>query len=93
METEIKDRQFCPICAAEIKVVLRYPNYVCRSCASKASSADGRRLNFYNESLSGGFLAFFADTNEPYDSHVCFIEGVQCRADQAHFGGIVIEKM
>ena len=93
METEIKDKQFCPICDAEVEVVLRYPNYVCRKCAGKASSADGRRLIFCNENLSGGFIAFYADTNESYDSHVCFIEDIRCRVDEAHFGGIVIEKI
>jgi len=93
METKIKGKQFCPICGAEVAVVLRYPNYVCRQCAGKASSADRRKLSFCNKSHSGGFLAFYADTNEPYDSHVCFIEGIRCRADEARFGGIVIEKI
>lgn len=93
METEVKDKQFCLICGAEVLVNLRYPNYVCRSCADKASAADGSKLKFCNESLSGGFLAFYAETNEPYDSHICFIEGIKCRADEARFGGIVVEKI
>lgn len=46
---------------------------------------------FYNESLSGGYLANYADTNERYNSHECFIAGVRCRADEAYLGGIVIE--
>jgi len=50
-----------------------------------------RPLKFYNESISGGFLGFYSDTNEKYDSHVCYIDGVKCRADEAYFGGIVIE--
>ena len=93
METQIKDEQFCPICAAAVAVSPRYPNYLCPRCAALASSADGRPLNFYNESFSGGFLAFYADTNEIYDSHICFVEGIECRADEARFGGIVIEKL
>ena len=93
METEIKYKQFCPICGAEVKVILRYPNYVCRRCAGKASSAGGRLLSFYNEDFGGGFLAYYRDTGESFNSHTCFIEGVRCRADEAHFGGIVIEKM
>lgn len=93
METEIKEKQFCPICSAEVRIVSRHPNYVCHRCAAKASSADGRRLYFCNENLSGGFLAFYADTDESYDSHICFIEDVRCRADEARFGGIVIEKI
>jgi len=93
METKIKEKQFCPICDAEVEVVLRYPNYVCRKCAGKANLADRRKLIFCNKDHSGGFVAFYADTKESYDSHVCFIEGVRCRADEARFGGIVIEKI
>ena len=31
------------------------------------------------------------DTGDSYDSHDCWIDGVACRADEARFGGIVIE--
>ncbi len=91
METEIIEKQFCPICGIAVRKFERYPNYVCQNCAEKAVSKDGRPLKFYNESLSGGFLAFYADTDEKYDSHVCFIEDVECFADEARFGGIVIQ--
>jgi len=57
----------------------------------KASSQDGRALLFYNQSLSGGFVAQYADTREIYLSHTCYINGVKCYADEAHFGGIVIQ--
>ncbi len=46
---------------------------------------------FSNESLSGGFIAKYADTGEGRDSHVCFIDGVKCWADEAHMGGIIIQ--
>jgi hypothetical protein len=46
---------------------------------------------FSNVSLSGGFVARYADTGEARDSHVCFIGGVKCRADEARFGGIIIQ--
>lgn len=85
--------QFCPICKIEVQISERYPKYVCRVCAKKACSENGRPLEFFNESLSGGFLAFYSDTREKYDSHICFIENVKCFADEARFGGIVIEKM
>jgi len=91
METKI-EKYSCPICHAELSPNPRYPNYVCRDCAGKAVSADGRRLEFYNVSLSGGFQAVYSDTKEVHNSHECFIEGVKCRADEARFGGIVIER-
>jgi hypothetical protein len=54
-------------------------------------SADGRPLIFYNQDLSGGFDVRYADTQEPYSSHQCFIEGIKCFADEAHLGGIVVQ--
>jgi ADP-ribosylglycohydrolase len=91
METEI-EKYSCPICRTETPPNPRYPNLVCRSCAGKAVSADGRRLEFYNVGLAGGYSAIYSDSKEVYDSHECFIEGVKCRADEARFGGIVVER-
>jgi hypothetical protein len=36
-------------------------------------------------------MAVVTETGEPYDSHLCLINGVPCYADEARFGGIVIE--
>ena len=82
----------CPICAASgLKVWNRYPDYVCGSCANKVVSETGRKLRFYNDSLSGGFTAEYADTGEKRHSHDCYIDGILCHAGEARFGGIVIE--
>jgi hypothetical protein len=86
-----EDRQFCPICGAEVPRVARYPRYVCPNCAGKAQDENDRPLEFHNESFSGGFVARYADTGEERESHVCFIEDVRCWADEARFGGIVIQ--
>jgi hypothetical protein len=48
-------------------------------------------LEFFNTDLSGGFVARYRDTLETYRSHACWIDGVPCHADEARFGGIVIE--
>lgn len=87
----MEPRQQCPICASAVEPNPRYPRYLCGECASQATSSDGRPLSFYNTSLSGGYRAEYADTREPYDSHACWVRGVPCRADEARFGGIVIE--
>jgi hypothetical protein len=84
---------FCPVCHATLEYLFRYPNYVCQSCYSKATDKDGRLLGFYNTAISGGFEALYLDTNEVYDSHICYIDGIECYADEARFGGIVIEKI
>lgn len=90
METQV-EKQFCPICKTEVQYSQRYPLYVCANCFKKAASVDNRPLSFTNLSLSGGFAAYYADTKEIYDSHVCFIENIECIADEARFGGIVIQ--
>jgi hypothetical protein len=83
----------CPICKVELKPIPRYPNYVCKTCASMATDKDGRKLKFSNIDMSGGFMARFDDTNEEYNSHTCYINGFECHADEARFGGIVIQKI
>lgn len=86
-------KQECPICSAEVAERPRYPRYVCRTCATRAQSADGRPLAFWNAGLAGGFVAQYRDTDEEYSSHECFVDGVRCHADEAKFGGIVIEAL
>ena len=81
----------CPICSVIIEKSRRYPNCVCNNCRYRACDENGRLLKFRNQDLSGGFLANYIDTNEKYDSHICFIDNVKCYADEAHFGGIVVE--
>lgn len=81
----------CPICGTSLEPVPRYPRLVCPHCASKAVAADGRPLQVSNTGFSGGFEARYADTGEPCASHACWINGIPCHADEAHFGGIVVE--
>ncbi|CAG1772988.1 hypothetical protein BAC2_03363 [uncultured bacterium] len=83
--------QFCPICGSAVPPSARYPRYVCARCAAKACSVDGRPLRFFNLSFSGGLGAKYADTDEPYDNSICYIDGIQCLAGEAHMGGIVIQ--
>ena len=82
--------QFCPICGVAVEPNVRYRNYICFECCGKAVDEDGRKLGFGNESFSGGFVAWYSDTNETRDSHICYIDGIECYADEAHMGGIVI---
>lgn len=85
--------QTCPICGAAVEPYPRYPKYVCSDCRNRASDFNGRKLLFYNASFSGGYIAYYADGDgkEEYNSHDCYIDGIRCKADEARFGGIVIE--
>lgn len=82
--------QICPICSTAVGVSERYPNYVCEKCYLRAADEEGRSLKFHNVSFSGGFVAIYADTREERNSHICYIDGIKCWADEAHMGGIVI---
>ena len=83
--------QACPVCAQGVRPNMRYPAYLCHDCSKSAVSPDGRPLEFFNLSLSGGYGARYADTGEPYPSHECLVAGIRCHADEARFGGIVIQ--
>ncbi len=84
--------QRCPICGSTVPANPRYPRCLCADCASRATAPDGRPLRFHNIAASGGFQAFYADTDAPYPGHDCRVDGIACRADEARFGGIVIER-
>ena len=81
----------CPICQAKVAHWERYPNQVCERCANKSSDAYGRRLQFSNESLSGGFKVFYRDNGAEYARQICYIDGRKCFAGEHRFGGIVVE--
>lgn len=63
--------------------------HLCRVRAS-GNDKDGRALWFTNVSVSGGFEAYYRDSNEPYPSHICYVDGRKCWVDEAHMGGIVV---
>ncbi|WP_226389172.1 hypothetical protein [Penaeicola halotolerans] len=85
--------QSCSICRTAVKPNNRYPNYVCSTCATKATDQNGKFLKFSNLDYHGGFLAKYQESGELYNSHTCYIDGIACHADEAYFGGIVIEKI
>jgi hypothetical protein len=41
--------------------------------------------------MGGGFAAKYVDDGAEYPGHECYIDGVKCYADEAHFGGVVIQ--
>lgn len=85
----------CPICGTEQPALAKYPGYLCRACVARASTADGRRLALVNTSAAGGFAARYADTGELCEevtlTHVVYVDGVRCWADEGRLGGIVVQ--
>ncbi len=83
--------QFCKICNVEVVYQSRYPAYVCSSCAGKITDIDGRSVVFSNFDSGGGLIGHYRGNQQPYESNVCFIDGRKCIANEARFGGVVIE--
>lgn len=86
----------CAICGEPVDHDPRYPRQVCRVCRRRATDAAGRKVGFGNLSMSGGFWGYYADVEDPekhpYNEHECFIDSIRCWADEAHMGGIVVER-
>ena len=83
--------QRCPICKVQVEANSRYPRYLCEACSSRTVDAFDRELSFRNTSLGGGFAATDVPSGQTHDRHVCFVDGVPCWADEARFGGIVVQ--
>lgn len=81
----------CPACCVSLAFQLRYPRALCRDCSARTADADGRPIEYSNESLSGGLVAMYAGTHEPYTKRRCFVDGIECQADEARFGGVVVQ--
>ena len=79
----------------------RYPKLVCSDCFSKTTDKDGRKIYFFNDFAKSkevdntyewiGPGAQYIDTKETYNSVICYINGIECKANEGRFGGIVIE--
>lgn len=90
----------CPVCGSSTAHTDRYPASVCVDCAGRATDSEGRRIIGYNESLSGGLIVFYAESDrgpqaelatEVLETGRCWIDGIECTIGEARFGGVVIE--
>ena len=84
------EQQRCPICHKQVLPVSRYPKYICQDCEGKITDEAGNPVHYHNTSLLGsGIQGIYRDTEEIYDSKICYIADVKCKAIEARFGGIV----
>lgn len=96
--TEIK--QWCSNCDKEVYFQGRYPKYICTDCASKEKlDADGNLLEFFNLDFSGGLKIIYKDKNgntiredDTQQYCDCIIDNKLYFAQEARFGGIVIQR-
>ncbi|RZJ69323.1 MAG: hypothetical protein EOO45_13725 [Flavobacterium sp.] len=86
--------QPCFNCRNNVHYNPRYPKYICGQCQSLLTDATGRPVEYFNTGWSGtGCKGYFAGTNqkEEYNSDTCYIADKSFTAEEARFGGIVIQ--
>jgi predicted RNA-binding Zn-ribbon protein involved in translation (DUF1610 family) len=89
--TKNMEKHACPICGTSLSLYERYPRYVCPKCAEKTCDREGRRVEYRNLSFTGGCQGYYPDNGEVYPSDTCYIGNRACTAEEARFGGIVIQ--
>lgn len=93
------NKHYCPICGTQKRYDPRYPKAICRACCSKpAYLVNGEALELHNHA-SGKLRVLFKDAEGSIIREdvsklecECFIDNVLCVAEEARFGGIVIQK-
>ncbi|PSL08142.1 hypothetical protein CLV30_101109 [Haloactinopolyspora alba] len=88
----------CIICGVGARTMERYPRIACRACHRRAVNAAGERIRFYTPYIAGGFEARLVDEAQTLDDEVTrtnlvYIDGQAVFADEARFGGSVIQPL
>ncbi|WP_253691432.1 ADP-ribosylglycohydrolase family protein [Cellulosimicrobium protaetiae] len=88
--------QWCPVCGTRQRENPRYPRHVCAWCSAAVTDEAGRPVSLSNVDLGGGYQAHYLD-GSPATGAVrggrVWIGGVEHRARDARFGGIVVEPL
>lgn len=79
----------CPICDKNMLYFERYPNMICNECVELAVNKNGDSIKFYNIEPTGGFMSIVNEIKG--EEHECYINNRKCYADEARFGGIVVQ--
>ena len=90
----LKFKQYCSNCSAEIRYQPRYPKSICVNCYKKLTDINEKEVEFFNTHFSGGGCqGYYTGTKqkEKYESELCYIDGKEFYAEEAKFGGIVIQ--
>ena len=99
----------CPICLDIMDYYTsRYPKMICGKCANgdngKILDSLCNEVSFSNIDIFGGFISHHKINNYNNDNnnnneivqkkeHICWINTIKCYANEARFGGIVIQTM
>lgn len=94
LQESLKLKTFCANCGKEQRGFRqRYPKSICHECSPKITDKDGRSVEFFNSETFGyACQGYYSGTNpqEKYELDVCYIGEKEFVAEEARFGGIVI---
>ena len=85
----------CPLCFEVMNYYTsRYPKMICQNCAnSDIIDNFGNKVTFVNIDIYGGFMSLHKidDKVVQKQEHIRWIKDTKCYANEARFGGIVIQ--
>ena len=79
----------CPVCNKNMLHFERYPNMICNECVEITVNKNNESIKFYNIDHTGGFISIVNDIKGK--EHECYVNNHKCYADEARFGGIVVQ--
>ena len=79
----------CPVCDKNMLHFERYPNMICNECIELTVNKNNESIKFYNIDHTGGFISIVNDIKG--EEHECYVNNHKCYADEARFGGIVVQ--
>lgn len=86
------DGSVCPACGGIGRGSPRYPAALCYSCEADLIDESGRAVQVSNSDMWSGVEIRASQSTLPKDTRL-FVNGIECRAREARFGGIVVQPL
>ena len=86
------DGSLCPTCGGAGRRSPRYPAALCHSCENMLIDAAGRKATLFNEDFWGGVRVEAGGDTLPREAPL-FVNGIEYRAREARFGGVVVQRV
>ena len=87
----MSETQNCSGCGKPVIRLDRYPKYLCFDCVSELTDEDGMGIKYHNSSLGYLYGTYKDDASKRHPNNRCFYKGIECRAKEGRFGGVVVQ--
>jgi hypothetical protein len=84
------DGSICPSCGGKGRHSPRYFAAICRKCEELVTDATGQKVDVSNADIWSGVRIDMSGKILAEDTAL-FVNGIECQAREARFGGIVIQ--